>query len=252
MKKIIISLMLFVMVIGLVGCKKKTDQTPNEGGVTVEDFKRFLRLTKESYEDSENGNVIVTVNDGTTTTTMEYIYNYNSYEIESLMILLTTGETRMEGYVKDGYDYVNLNGDKTKASLDSQVASKIIEQYSFTTVTKQVFDTFDQSLLKAFKITSDKDGVVIMVYDQNKHTLDTNGLEEEEVFEATDRYDSIKENVKSITLVLNYSNNKITKLESTWVSNKDVTSTLNLELKGTADDQAIDFPSDLDSYAPRA
>lgn len=246
MQKFLKIFMLLLVVVGLAACGKKDD----EPKVEEKDYFKMVTTAKLAYSDSDSGNLFIEVVNGDVTTTTEFIYNYSSNTISTLFHEQKVGDVVQAAYVTGGVAYVNINGEKTRANIFDQEAAQIIADYGFDGVTEEIFNTFDKSFFKALVKSEDKDGVVTFTFDKDKYVLDTEGLEGDELQDAIDRNLQIVQNVKSITVTMTYENNQMTKLESVWVNNADVTSEINLELKGIAA-QTITFPTDLDTYVRR-
>lgn len=244
MQKIFKVLMLLLVVVGLTACNNKKPQDESK------DYLKMITDTKKEYTDSDSVNVYITVETNNVTTTNELIYNFDGTSIVSLAHKLVDGDTVYEAYVKEGLAYVNVNGDKSKGTLFDMEAEEVINNYAFAEVTEAVFDPFDKSLMKAMVTDEDKDGVAKLTWDASKYVLVTDGLTGDEVDKAMARFTDIQSKMAEIKLTINYSNNKVTKLESTWKTKDNKTSTITIEFKGTGT-QTVTYPADLESYANR-
>lgn len=246
MQRVFKFLMLLLVVLGLTACKK-------DGQGPVDNDKDYLAMVQKArttYSQSNSGNLFIEVINNDVVTTTEFIYNYSSNKIDTLLHEQTVGDVTTAAYVTEGVAYVNVNGEKTKGNIFDLEAVQIIEESGFNGVTEELFKTFDKSFFKALEVTEDKDGVVTFVFNKDKYVLDVEGLEGDEIEEAIDRDEKIKQNIKSIYVTMTYANGEMTKLESSWVTTADVTNQINMELKGIAA-QTITFPTDLDTYVRR-
>ncbi len=241
MKKAILTLMCLLLTFMIVGCKK-----PPVDNTTPIDLLGYLTATVNEYMESESGNIVVNM-EKETTTSLEYIYNFDGSSLDELLCVLESDSSIMAAYVTDEIAYVNVNGEKTKAPLSNDEEDVILENYGFEAMLSSVFVTFDLSLFKAFTITSNTNGVAVLTWDPTKYVLDATGMTDDEFIAASDRFDDISANMKAITVTLTYANGKVTKIESSWTNIDDVVGTVNVEFKGT-DIQTITFPADLSSY----
>jgi len=249
MKKIIQLLLVFVLAFSLVACDP--DKPNNDDNISVTELDKFVKSTKSNYEDASSASILITVKNGSATSTLEYVYNYSGSEIESLMLKYVSSELTMEAYVKDGYDYVNIEGEKTKSIVGSDTTNAILEKYGFNEMTKAAMENFNTEMLNASTVSSDEDGLATLTFDKSKYVVDYDGLDVDEAFEAQERYTNIQNNIKEITLYVTYANKKVTKLSAKLVNNSDVVSEITIEFRGM-ETQTITYPSDLDSYTDRA
>lgn len=245
MQKFLKFFMLLLVTICLIGCGDKG----NNGGKKDKDYYQIVMNAKKEYSESASGNVYIEII-GDVTVTTEFVYNFNGNLIDTLKHVQKVGEDQYEAYVKDNVAYVNDKGVKTKANIFDMEQEQIVELYGFDGVTEEFFKTFDKAFFDALKAESDKDGVVTLNFDLNKYVLNVDGLSDEEMDEVIERHTNITENIKSIVVKITYSNDKMTKFESTWTDKNDKVSKINMELRGTGK-QEITFPTDLDSYVKR-
>ncbi|HEY8444930.1 MAG TPA: hypothetical protein VIK94_02235 [Bacilli bacterium] len=246
MKKIFFILFIFLM-FGLAGCKPK-----DKGNKNDVDFFQYLLNTQEEYEDSESGNIKITVINEGVTTTLEYVYNYSGNVIKSLKVVLTEGDTTMEAYIKDNYSYVNIDGVKTKERFFDSESRAIIESYGFTQLTESVFDAFDKSLFGAFEVVSNENGEAQLDWNPDKYVFLDDDIQDnpEEWIKADERFRAVKDNISDITVTLKYADEKVTSLDSTWKDKDNVESKIKIEFNGTGT-QTITYPSDLNEYIDR-
>lgn len=245
MRKILKLLMLLLVVIGLSACKDKNPVVNNP-----KDYYKMLVNTQDEYEDSKSVNVLMTIVNGDVTTTSELIYNFDGTQIVNLAQKLTDGNTTYAAYVKDGLAYVNVNGNKSKGTLFDMEAQDVIENYSFNAMTAVIFNTFDKSLMQALVVSEDKDGEAKLTWDPTKYVFVSDGIDENDLDKAMERYSSIQSNITKIDVTIKYADNKVTKLTSTWVDKDNKTSNINIEFRGTGT-QTIEYPSDLNTYQNR-
>lgn len=244
MRKILKLFMLLLVVMGLSACKDKNQKTEKK------DFYKMLIDTKSEYTNSKSVNVLMTLVNGDVTTTSELIYNFDGAQIVNLAQKLVDGDTVYEAYVKDGIAYVNVNGDKSKGTLFDMEAQDVINNYAFEDLTAVIFDTFDKSLMNALVVSEDKNGVARLSWDPTKYVFVSDNLSGEDLDEAMERYGNIQSNITRIDVTINYANNKVTILTSTWVDKNNKTSSISIEFRGTAT-QNIVYPSDLANYQNR-
>lgn len=219
--------------------------------IAVSELEKFIKSTRSNYEDTLSASLLITIKDGDLTSTLEYVYNLNNpSEIKDLMLKFVAGDQVMEAYVKDGWDYVNIAGEKTKALVGYDTADALLNEYGFNEMTESVFNALDANIFNACSVKTDENGVATLEW--NKASYD-NIIEEEDpdkLFELLARVQQIKENINSINISVSYANKKVTKIESTWVNKDNVTKQLNIEFR-SLDPQTITFPTDLDSYVVR-
>ncbi|MFA6627305.1 MAG: hypothetical protein WCT17_02085 [Bacilli bacterium] len=242
MKKAIITFMCLLLAFVAVGCTK----TPPEETTTTLDFLNYVTATVDEYLESESGNISIEM-EKETSTSLEYIYNFDGSSLDELLCVLESGDSMMAAYVKDEVAYVNVNGQKNQAPLTEDEEETILDNYGLEAMTASIFATFDKSLFSAFAITSDEAGVVVLTWDSTKYVLIGEGLSDEEFIAASDRFDDITTNMTAIVVTLTYADGKVSKIESSWTNYDDVVGTIDIEFKGIGT-QTITFPADLDTY----
>ncbi len=242
MKKILVTLLFLLVIIFTVGCVKP----PVKEELKPSDFLTYWNSTIATYEDATSGNILINM-ESEVTTSLEYIYNYETSSINSLLCVLERGDSVMAAYVKEGFAYINVNNEKTKMSLSNDETATILENYSLTAMAASIFAVFDKSLFNAFTITSDADGKVVLTWDPSKYVLMTDGLDDDEFLAATERFDDISENMKSIVVTITYENKLVTKIESLWTKQNDSVAKIDVTFRGIGQ-QTINYPSDLSEY----
>lgn len=117
-----------VVTIKDVGTKKITINVV-EKLPSAKEVQTKLNELLDDYLLSKNGSIKVISSNGGVLTTSETIYNYSSSgELESIMYLLKN-DNEFSIYVKDGFSYVNTNGEKIKRELTEIEEAMITDQY---------------------------------------------------------------------------------------------------------------------------
>lgn len=242
MKKTIVTMLCLLMAFVMVGCKKP----PVVEETTPLEYLGYLTTTIDEYKNSDSGSILIEMNTDVETS-LEYIYNFTSSSIDSLLCVFESGDSVMAAYVTEEVSYINVNNEKTQTPLTVDEEETILENYGLEAMTASIFATFDQSLFNAFTVTSDEAGVVVLTWDKTKYVLITTGLDDDGILAAGERYDDVSANMKAITVTLTYADSKVTKVESSWTKNDDSVGAITVEFKGTGA-QTIVFPTDLASY----
>lgn len=242
MKKII-TLMLLILSITLIGCQPKVI-------VNNEVLYEYFLNTKELYATSKSGHIKLTIENDEQSSVLEYIYNINQDNIESMKLVLTEGTSVTEAYIKDGNVYFNIGGQKTYTSLDSEEGEEAIDGYWFSKLTETTFKTLNKSIFNASPVTRNESKTATLSWNSSLYTFINEGFTDEEFLEADKRFYQVKDNFKEITITINYADELVKSLDSKWTNNDDEESTIKIEFLGTKT-QNITYPADLNSYIER-
>ena len=146
-------------------------------------------------------------------------------------------------WTKDGNVYTNrYDQSKTTARLDNAQAEKIANEYNFNQFNEYLVKLLNNSFFASATVESFENNVAKVAL--NIGTYDISTEEESEVL--TTIFDGIKES-NSVILEVTYAETGVTNIKVTI--DKDVVSTIELQLFGTAQGELpIEFP-DFSSYA---
>lgn len=225
----------------LVGCGTPEPPKPEK---TIEEVKAEVLGVFDAYGNADNGSFKLITKKGTEESTVDMTFNYEGGKIGiySLKTILTNINGSISVYVKDGNVYTNrYDQSKTTARLDSAQAEKIANEYNFNQFNEYLVKLLNNSFFASATVESFENNVAKVAL--NIGTYDISTEEESEVL--TTIFDGIKES-NSVTLEVTYAETGVTNIKVTI--DKDVVSTIELQLFGTAQGELpIEFP-DFSSY----
>lgn len=242
MRKIITLLLLFLSII-LVGCKPKH-------GINNEVLYDYFLDTKELYTESDSGHIILIVEDDSESSILEFIYNNKDNKIESMKLELNEDGVITEAYVKDGKVYFNVGGEKTYTDINTEAGEDLVAGYWFRELTDTMYKTLNKSIFSASTLLSNDGEDAKLNWDPTKYVFINENYSDEEYFRVEERFNEIKEKMKSIEISIAYKYKLITSLESKWINNDDEESIIKIDFLGT-EKQEITYPTDLNSYIAR-
>lgn len=203
-----------------------------EKDMLASELKAQLTEVLGNYINAKNGSIKIEVVEGGKTSTSETIFNYNNDgSLKSLMYKAVTEDTT-EIYVKDGFSYVNANGEKLKKELTEQEEETITSKYSHVEflVPATGFYTENDTFNTLNYVGREGDAVVFSL-DLSRY----NG----EVFNIV----GVGEILVKATIV----NSKLTKV-SVVVTEVAQTKSITVEYRSFGSEQTINYPADLNSY----
>ena len=241
-KKLLFVLVLLFAVV-LVGCNKGGEKDPGKKDpekptIDITQVAADVQGTFNKYSIADHGSFVLTSKSGETTSKVEMVYNYSDGSLDNQSTILTDAKGTMSVYIKDSKAYINrYDLAKTVIDVKESEGEDLVEKYNFNSFVEIPMTLLNGSFFKSSEIVSQENGDVKI--ELNIGTYDIDMEEESEIL--TNIFDGIKEK-DSVTLDVFYTENAVSKILVTIVGN-DVTSTIELEFRGTAEDEiAITFP----------
>lgn len=225
-----------VLTIFLVGCGEPEPEKPQK---SIEEVKAEVLAVFDSYGNNDNGSFKLAVKKGSEESVVDMTYNYDGGKIGiiSLKSVLTNKNGTMSVYVSEGQVYTNrYEQSKTVAKLDDSQAETIANEYSFYQFNEYLILMLNNSFFASATVDSFENNVAKVSLDINAYNIDA----EAESEALTTIFDGIKES-SSVVLELTYSETTVTGIKVTI--EKDVVSTIDLQLFGTGNGEiAIEYP----------
>lgn len=241
MKKYVSLVVILMVAFLLFGCNNNKDVNVDE---VSEDFDTVIA----QYTDGDTVQAKVTFStngDKTQEITINYIKENG---IISAMGVVenkyTTDETQeMSVYVKDGVAYLNRLGEKTSEVLTSDENSDICEDYLFNSYIDGLLEIYNTPFFNSCEVTSSTNDSVLLKCNPATLQVDATLTDTDAILAAQSNINKLQEK-SSITLAINYTDDKVTSFEGEFVN--DSTDLVKVEfLSNTAVD--ITYP-DLTGY----
>ena len=237
-KSLAIICVLVLSLVVLAGCGDGPGPEP-EPSKTIEEVKAEVLNVFDTYGNSDNGSFKLTATKGSEQSVVDMTYNYEDGKIGiiSLKTVLTNKNGTMSVYVTDGNAYTDRYGQsKTVVKVDDSQAAQIANEYSFDQFNEYLILLLNNSFFANATVDSEENGVVKVSLNIGTYNIDN----EEESDALTTIFDGIKES-NSVVLEVSYSETTVTNIKVTI--DKDVVSTIELQLLGVGETEIdIEFP----------
>lgn len=212
---------------------------------TIEEVKADVLKVFDTYGEADNGSFKLIVKNGTEESTVDMTFNYEGGKIGilSLKTILTNKNGSLSVYVTDGNAYTDRYGaSKTVVKVDNKQAEEIASEYNFNQFNEYLVLLLSESFFDNATLDKVEGSVAKVSLNIGSYNIDN----EEESEALTTIFDGIKES-NSVNLEVTYSETTVTNIKV--LIDRDVQSTIELQLLGTSDSEiAIEFP-DFSGYS---
>ena len=227
MKKILLTLFLFVLALSLVACGEKKNETLDVAGA-----KKIYEDTMKSYGKASGVDAKVSYNYGGQVSTIQFSYNLEGEKIKDLAYVVNNELGELSVYVKDGVAYMNAYGTKTKTSMSDADNATFVEKYTFAKAVEEINVLFGYTFFGAAKVESASDKNVKLSCDLSLLQADPS-LDEDAFFEAEENIEKLQAK-KALAVEFEYSGSNMSKFVGTVTEVDDTVKTFTVEFKGTA------------------
>jgi len=228
MKKYVSLVVILMVAFLLVGCNNNKDVNVDE---VSQDFDEVIA----QYTDSDTVQAKVTFStngDKTQEITVNYVKTNGM--ISSMGVVenkYTASETQeMSVFVKDGVAYLNRLGEKTFEVLTTDENSDICEDYLFNSYIDGLLEIYNTSFFNSCEVTSSKDDSVLLECNLETLQVDPALTDTEDILAAQNNINNLQAK-SSITLTINYTDDKVTSFEGEFVG--DTTDLVKVEFLST-------------------
>ena len=232
MKKILLTLFLFVLALSLVACGEKKNETLDVAGA-----KKIYEDTMKSYGKASGVDAKVSYNYGGQVSTIQFSYNLEGEKIKDLAYVVNNELGELSVYVKDGVAYMNAYGTKTKTSMSDADNATFVEKYTFAKAVEEINVLFGYTFFGAAKVESASDKNVKLSCDLSLLQADPS-LDEDAFFEAEENIEKLQAK-KALAVEFEYSGSNMSKFVGTVTEVDDTVKTFTVEFKGARGRPAI-------------
>lgn len=232
-----------VLSLFLVGCQEPGPgpgpDGPSGKDKTIEEVKTDVLNVFNTYGNADNGSFKLIVKKGTEESTVDMTFNYEGGKIGiiSLKTILTNKNGTMSVYVTEGNAYTDRYGaSKNIIKMEGNQAEKIASEYNFNQFNEYLILLLNNSFFANATLDKVEGNVAKVSLNIGSYNIDN----EEESEALTTIFDGIKES-NSVNLEVTYSDTTVTNIKV--LVDRDVQSTIELQLLGTSDSEVeIQFP----------
>ena len=222
MKKILLTIFLFVLALSLVACGGNN----SNDSMDVAGAKKIYEDTMKAYGSGKGVDAKVTYNYGTQTSSIQFAYNLEGNNIKDLAYVVNNELGELSVYVKDGVAYMNAYGTKTKTNMTDADNATFVEKYTFAKAVEEINVLFGYTFFGAAKVESATEGKV-------KLSCDLSLLQADAFFEAEENIEKLQAK-KALAVDFEYSGSNMSKFVGTVTETDDTVKTFTVEFKGTA------------------
>lgn len=228
MKKFYSLIMLLVLALCLCAC--------GSGGLKdVNEAYEYLNTTVEAFNNNQNVNVIVSMQQGENVLKTELKYNLGDNVEYSIKMTDEVGE--VSTIIKGGKSYLNRYGTTSVQDINSEDVNEIVENYSFDEITEDILDVFTKAFFDASVIETSLENKVVLLCDPFAIVIDESSDDADEQQELIFNLQMLT----SLRLELEYANKQITKLVGIFEDADGNISTTTIEFV-SLEVQVIDAP----------
>ena len=228
MKKILLTIFLFVLALSLVACGGNN----SNDSMDVAGAKKIYEDTMKAYGSGKGVDAKVTYNYGTQTSSIQFAYNLEGNNIKDLAYVVNNELGELSVYVKDGVAYMNAYGTKTKTNMTDADNATFVEKYTFAKAVEEINVLFGYTFFGAAKVESATEGKVKLSCDLSLLQADPS-LDEDAFFEAEENIEKLQAK-KALAVDFEYSGSNMSKFVGTVTETDDTVKTFTVEFKGTA------------------
>jgi len=242
MKKLLVTIFLFVMALALVACGGN-DNGKSEGIKDAASAKAVYDATIDAYKNATGVDCKYTYEDKDGTQNITFQYILEGDKVKELAYVVKNKSGELSVYVKDGVAYMNAYGTKSKANMTDADNANFKSAYGFEAAMVNVNSLFGVSFFTAATLDSVEGSVAKLSCDLNALAADPQ-LGEDEYFEMEENIEKLREK-KALNVEVTFNGNAMTKFVGFVTEQDDSTKTFTVEFLGNA--PTITYP-DFASY----